>query len=486
MPTQNQVQQWLQTAMLAAGTAALTTTSVAMIYLASCAFQGKSFMAQMAGKESVPEGSPLDNIVSLAKQVQGKGQPLEDSTVYKLNRAANAVLTLADQINGKAVPPPGSLVDESRSLLGSLNSAAAQVSGGIVVVPADRLKAFSCFCTSVKQKYNDNGDRSGIDKYLYDGKTEDVMSEMFAITSKYARDDGAFWAPERLARGLAGDCDTIRGFGSAPNFEGFTFSKENCTFLKNFYEKINLFDQTARCTSSVDEQPLLAQTVKKVNDTVDQFSTLVNQATGKEQPPEDSTLGRVNGVMDNFSSMLGQISGQYVHLVEDELSVITDSIYSIPVYHNRFLDAKQKEKLCNNLFRLETYPTMDRITYIANYLNDQVKSGKEIFIPASIKIHLVGAAKNFMENNPIKRNDNGWEESGRPFSMRGYTDRVKRLYGLVFRMSVTMKPTEEGQQPNLTQLASQINGATETVKSGTVYGTVFTSLFYILRIFGVV
>ena len=104
MPNKNKAQEWLQTTMLAMGSVALATTSVAMIYLTSLAHQGKGALArldtavdQLMGNAPHTEGSA---VAELAPVLRGLADVLRDAHDSGL---ANRASVLMDQLGGSYV-----------------------------------------------------------------------------------------------------------------------------------------------------------------------------------------------------------------------------------------------------------------------------------------------------------------------------------------------------------------------------------------------
>lgn len=115
MPNKNKAQEWLQTTILAMGSVALATTSVAMIYLASLAHQSKGALARL---DTAVEGT-LARLDTAVDQLMGNAPHTEGSAVAELapvlrgladvlrdthdSGLANRASVLIDQLGGSYV-----------------------------------------------------------------------------------------------------------------------------------------------------------------------------------------------------------------------------------------------------------------------------------------------------------------------------------------------------------------------------------------------
>ncbi len=104
MPNKNKAQEWLQTTMLAMGSVALATTSVAMIYLTSLAHQGKGALArldtavdQLMGNAPHTEGSAVAELGPTLRALADVLREVHDSGL------ANRASVLMDQLGGSYV-----------------------------------------------------------------------------------------------------------------------------------------------------------------------------------------------------------------------------------------------------------------------------------------------------------------------------------------------------------------------------------------------
>lgn len=104
MPAKNKVQEYLQTTVLAVGSVALATTSVAMIYLTSLAHQGKRALArldtavdQLMGNAPHTEGSAVAELGPTLRALADVLREVHDSGL------ANRASVLMDQLGGSYV-----------------------------------------------------------------------------------------------------------------------------------------------------------------------------------------------------------------------------------------------------------------------------------------------------------------------------------------------------------------------------------------------
>lgn len=111
MPNENKTQGWLQTTILAMGSVALATTSVAMIYLTSLASQGREAVTQ--SRETLSRANAvLDQLMGNAPHVEGSAVAELAPTLRALadvlrdtrdSGLANRASVLMDQLGGSYV-----------------------------------------------------------------------------------------------------------------------------------------------------------------------------------------------------------------------------------------------------------------------------------------------------------------------------------------------------------------------------------------------
>lgn len=95
MPNKSKTQEWLQTTILAMGSVALATTSVAMIYLTSLAHQGKGALARL---DTAVEGT-LARLDTAVDQLMGNAPHVEGSAVAELAPTLRALADVLREVH---------------------------------------------------------------------------------------------------------------------------------------------------------------------------------------------------------------------------------------------------------------------------------------------------------------------------------------------------------------------------------------------------
>lgn len=224
MPNKNKAQEWLQTTVLAMGSVALATTSVAMIYLTSLAHQGKGALAR------------LDTAVD---QLMGNAPHTEGSAVAELGPTLRALADVLREVHDRE------LIDRFSTVLGDvhdeelaarLTMLVDQLNGSYVMIPRQDVEFIITGLNDVKAHYDhlDASGKAAVQRNVFRSHrsrgTEDLstftdrmMSGIFnfaSVLQNYLRLNCGVFAISNITRGLV---EALRTF-EANRSEGGSYT----------------------------------------------------------------------------------------------------------------------------------------------------------------------------------------------------------------------------------------------------------------------
>ncbi len=224
MPNKNKAQEWLQTTVLAMGSVALATTSVAMIYLTSLAHQGKGALAR------------LDTAVD---QLMGNAPHTEGSAVAELGPTLRALADVLREVHDRE------LIDRFSTVLGDvhdeelaarLTMLVDQLNGSYVMIPRQDVEFIITGLNDVKAHYDrlDASGKAAVQRNVFQSHrsrgiedlptfTDRMMSGIFnfaSVLQNYLRLNCGVFAISNITRGLV---EALRTF-EANSSEGGSYT----------------------------------------------------------------------------------------------------------------------------------------------------------------------------------------------------------------------------------------------------------------------